>query len=479
MRTNKSGLMAVVGLSIGLWACGSPLTSTGSGSGVIASISSITPTSAAEGSSDLQLTMTGQFTHPDGQYRWIVLWSSNTGLPITSISRTQITAVIPATLLVTPVTAPVRVQLWYKADDGPRAVSNAVTFSVIPTGASSGFVPTGNLSTARSGHTATLLTTGNVLIAGGGTASAELFHPGTGSFTPAGSMSTARSGASATLLRNGTVLVAGGTGGNGVSTATAEAYNPATNLFAATASMMTPRSGATATLLQNGKVLIAGGVDNNDTILPSAELYDPATGSFTATAGNMTSGRWLHTATLLANGKVLVTGGRINFSSSFNTATAELFDPFTNTFAATGSMATGRNFHTATLLADGKVLVLGGNPSLFSVSTGELYDPAFGSFKSAGNMSTPRAFHTGTLLPSGTVLVTGGLKWFSGPDAPESTVLSSAEIFDVNAIKFSLTGSLGSPRVGHTATLLMDGRVLIAGGSDGNRAMLDSAELFR
>src|SRR5512140_26592 len=133
-------------------------------------------------------------------------------------------------------------------------------------------------------------------------------------------------------------------------------------LFTATGSMHAARGHHTATLLPDGRVLIAGGYDEPTTCLAGAELYDPATGSFTVT-GSLANARASHTATLLPSGKVLVTGG-ISFGPAGGPpylASAELYDPATGTFAPTGAMATPRSGHTATLLQDGRVLIVGGD----------------------------------------------------------------------------------------------------------------------
>jgi hypothetical protein len=201
--------------------------------------------------------------------------------------------------------------------------------------------------------------------------------------------------------------------------------------------------------------------------------WRPATNGFTRIQ-NMTSARMHHTATLLESGKVLLTGSWSSESPITVLATAELFDPFTNTFATTGSMSTVRAMHSASLLADDKVLILGGVSPMFSVASAELYDPASGAFTHAGLLKEKRHFHTATLLPSGSVLVAGGVHEFSGPDAPESEHLSSAELFDPVSGSSIFTGSLETGRVGHTATLLNSGQVLVVGGT-----ALPTAELYK
>jgi len=175
-------------------------------------------------------------------------------------------------------------------------------------------------------------------------------------------------------------------------------------------------------------------------------------GVFTAT-GRLTTRREFHTATLLTNGKVLVTGGG---SDSGDLATAELYDSATGTFTVTSSMTTARANHTATLLPDGRVLMAGGNPLL---STAELYDPSTETFSSTGPMFTPRILHTATLLSTGKVLIVGGYNPASGISAG-----FSAEIYDPLTGIFTVTGGMSAARIGHTATLLASGKVLIDGG---------------
>src|SRR3974390_2437710 len=186
----------------------------------------------------------------------------------------------------------------------------------------------------RSGHTATRLPDGRVLIAGGMRRnqdfyrSAELYDPATGKFQPTGEMSIARVGQAAVLLRSGKVLIAGGWIGHGC-TDSAELYDPATGQFSVIAKMTTRRGRPSATLLANGDVLIAGGADRGDTPggIASAEIFHAATLTFER-VGSMHSGRISHTATLLNDGRVLIAGGR----GDAVTAAAELYDPKTKQF---------------------------------------------------------------------------------------------------------------------------------------------------
>jgi hypothetical protein len=261
---------------------------------------------------------------------------------------------------------------------------------------------------------------------------------------------------------------------------TADLYDP-TGSFQPTGSMAVARESHTATLLRDGRVLVAGGARPKGIsweALPFAEIYDPGTGTFSATS-NMNEARYAHTATLLADGRVLITGGwnTGNLTTAGDTpllmgrnlASAEIYDPVTASFTLTGSMSFERSFHTATLLLDGQVLVTG-YPAI-----AEVYDPATGSFQSVGAMATPRTFHTATLLTNGTVLVVGGFA--------QSGALSSAELYDPAAGSFTRTADLNAGRLWHTATLLSDGSVLVIGGagtmSDLKLEFVDSAEIYK
>jgi hypothetical protein len=296
-------------------------------------------------------------------------------------------------------------------------------------------------------------------------------------------MTTSRYGATATLLRDGRVLIAGSglTYPSETSLNSAELYDPVTGRFSATGSMAEARAHHTATLLSDGRVLVVGGENDEGAgvFLNSAELYDPASGRFSPT-GAMSTPRENQSATLLRDGRVLVTGGDQGWAggggggSGDMLATAEIYDPASGTFSPTGSMKVARSYHTASLLPNGKVLILGGwDHDLLALGSAEMYDPQSNRFDSAGSMTTARGNHTATLLSDGRVLVTGGSDYYAGADS-----MGSAEIYDPTTAKFGRTASMTVKRAFHTATLLTDGRVLIAGSSTGNPDAARSAELY-
>jgi Kelch motif/Galactose oxidase, central domain len=219
------------------------------------------------------------------------------------------------------------------------------------------FTSTGSMNAPRTEFTATLLNNGNVLVAGGQevqgediTDTAELYKPKTGIFSfTKGTMTSDRYGQTATLLTNGNVLVAGG-GIPDDSLLIADLYNPAIQTFTSTGNMSDGHTIGAAVRLCDGRVLVAGGFDNGNTVA-TADVYDPSTGTFTPTENNMDSPREYFTATLLQNCQVLIVGG-VNSNATVLFDTADLFDPVTNTFRLTkGSPITPRWLHTATLVS--------------------------------------------------------------------------------------------------------------------------------
>jgi N-acetylneuraminic acid mutarotase len=231
-------------------------------------------------------------------------------------------------------------------------------------------------------------------------------------------------------------------------------------------SMSIARGDHQATTLIDGRVLVTGGNSpasgNGGYDTKLAELYDPATNSWSST-GSTNTGRAGHTATRLADGKVLVAGG-VNANICTNDVSTELYDPATGTWSGSGNLPFATYGHTATLLTNGKVLLVGGGDRCGSVfGASALYDPVGGTWSSTGSMTTGREFHSAARLSDGRVLVAGGL----GPSP--FPALSSAEIYDPATGTWSSTGSMGTTRFSpEYLTSLADGRVLATAGYSGN-----------
>ena len=235
----------------------------------------------------------------------------------------------------------------------------------------------------------------------------------------------------------------------------------------------TARYDHTATLLPNGEVLVAGGFGTGGSgpvAIASAELYNPQTNTWTTT-GSMTTTRAEHTATLLPNGTVLVTGGED--ASATGLSTAEIYNPATGIWSTTGSMSTARQHHTATLLQNGKVLVAGGSVSGSTfLSSAEIYDPASGTWSTTPNMNYIHDRAVAVLLPNGNVLVATGLTSAHGSQT------TGAEIYNPSANTWTTTGSMLTSLEYAEATLLPNGQVLLEGGDHGTGTIQSAAYLY-
>ena len=313
----------------------------------------------------------------------------------------------------------------------------------------------------RSDQSATLLPDGTVLIAGGIRRnqefyrSAEIFDPATNQFSRTGDMSIARVGHEAVLLSSGKVLILGGWIGHAV-TDSVEEYDPATKKFVVIGKMTMKRAHPSATLLGNGDVLIAGGIETDGRDgMATAELYHAATRTF-ETLPSMHEAHLAHTATLLSDGRVLIAGGR----GTTVTAATEIYDPRTKQFILTGSLNFARYKHTAALLPDGRVLVAGGSDDRDwngTTNSAEVYDFRTQKFTTTSPLTEVRFKlpDEAAVLASGLILVAGGGK--------------HAELYDGKTGKFSLAGGELSDAWHYMSeTRLRDGRVLLAGGYANN-----------
>lgn len=324
----------------------------------------------------------------------------------------------------------------------------------------------------RAAHSATRLADGRVLLAGGCHADgceegiagdALLFDPASQAFVATGSLVQSRVGHRAIALADGSVLLLGGYTQDGP-TDLVERFDPDSGRFTTHGRLHEARDGFSATLLGDGSILVAGGYARGMRRLASAERYDPATGT-SQPVGDMATPRMSHTATLLDDGRVLVAGG--SRSRSEVEASLELFDPRSASFSPAGTLQRARHKHAAIAIGE-RVLLLGGaaipeddghfRDSEWWSATGVTPGPALqqGRYKFLDSL---------VRLADGSILVAGGSRHL--------------ELLDAAGEGFStVDGDIGSALAFTSATLLADGRVLIAGGYDAEIRVSSQAWLF-
>jgi hypothetical protein len=364
--------------------------------------------------------------------------------------------------------------------------------------ADEGWTLTGRLLEARTSHTATLLADGRVLVAGGSgglalLATAEVYDPAMRAWAAVGPMTMPRIYHTATLLPDGRVLVTGGLAqaenGWWSTTSSAEVFDPATATWAATDNLTTARYLHTATALLDGTVLVAGGSYPGADGTDPAELYDPATGTWSKTAALFIPS-FGHTATLLPDGAVLVVGGAADDEFYWSAGLTKLYLPAEHAWVERVLPALPRTSHTATLLATGRVLVTGGVgllPCCPDTGRVEMFDEGNHQWSAVSELAHKRTGHSATLLPSGELLVAGGRGWMGLRMGVHLLVIGESETYSEATGQWRPTGAMNEARAGHTATLLRDGSVLVAGGQHVSRKLpenvrsvfLDSAELYQ
>ena len=334
------------------------------------------------------------------------------------------------------------------------------------------WIRTDPLPQAKWAAASVVLLDGRVMVVGGATASssfdavasAAIFDPSTGHWSRVTDMLQPRAYAMAVTLADGSVLVAGGSH-NGQPLDTAERYFPGAGIWVAAGRLNLPRTQGTLTLLGDGRVLAAGGgIEGTPgwSTTASAEIFDPATNSWTL-AAPMSVARGRHTATLLAGGEVLVTGGATVYYGDIGdvTPSAEIYDPRANAWRVVAPMSEPRYVHAAVRLRDGRVLVAGGWYATSNVDpsheTAEIYDPATNRWTATGSMKNGRAEYGLVSLPDGRILAVGGVD-------PAYKVQAGSELYDPTTGVWRVAGSLAVAVEWAAVEALPDSRVLVAGG---------------
>jgi len=352
------------------------------------------------------------------------------------------------------------------------------------------YVPVQSMGAARALGAAVTLKDGRAFLTGGGggsltapsgNASTEIFEPVTRTYSAGPALSADRGYHTATVLNDGRVLIAGGVSTNSVTLDSCEIYDPVTNTISAAAPMPAPRAGHTATLLGNGKVLVAGGGNNFvipvggtftsvlNAALETGAVYDPAANTWMPVNNVMAAKRFGAAAVRLNDGRALITSGISGTSTFFGittitfTATTSYYDPATNNFTAGPSIGTGRAFHSAATLPDGRVFVAAGVLSALIPAISNTTRVLSGSTFAAGpNLAGACAVPTLVVLRNGALEISGGMTG----DFVAQTFGALSSVARYVGTALIAQAALPIPMGGQYGCLLRDGSVLHAGGAD-------------
>ncbi|HKW27824.1 MAG TPA: kelch repeat-containing protein [Verrucomicrobiae bacterium] len=443
---------------------------------VVASTPTLTVTASPQ-SGPVPLTV--QFTSPavDGNGNTVTNWNWTFGDGGSSTAQSPLHTYTNAGSYFPSLTA------YSTFGSSPLSVTGPGTITVTPPPPPTGnWTDTGSIGTSeRFAFPLTVLPNGEVLASGGEAVfqiatyfESDLYNPTNGTWQTTGYMNYARQYHTATLLTNGLVLAAGGltVGSGGQTLSACELYSPATGLWTNTGSMKTARYSHTAVLLTNGFVLVAGGISNSVT-LASSELYNPTAGTWTST-GNLNTPRAFASAFLLTNGTVLVVGGQGTNNATLSSA--EIYNPGTGLWHYTASPMLASQYQPISqLLPDGRVLVAGGSTNGTTVTGfSELYNPVSDSWSQTGFMNTPCEAAGSVLLTNGVVLVAGG------NDGNSGNYMTNAELFVPGTGIWTVTGSMKEGRSGpFPIVLLANGQALATGGIPANNDLsTGTAELY-
>ena len=287
----------------------------------------------------------------------------------------------------------------------------------------------------------------------------EVYDPSDDTWNRVDDMANHRGGHTATILGDGRVLVIGGIAADGFTPVTeAELFDPESGAWSSAGIVLTPRTGHTATLLADGRVLVVG---EDNLYQPYAELFDPGSGEWSP-AGSPAGPRFRHTATLLADGRVLVAGGETRTGDLRPIDSAEIWNPETGEWTDVPGMDVARSGHSAVLLVDGRVMVMGGASVTLDGRSGELgsteiFDPGTGDWKTVQTACNGRFSHDALVLADGRVIVIGG--------QTGAEVAPTVESYDPAANTWSVANTLELGRVGATISALAGGDLMVAGGS--------------